>query len=292
MVNSMTGFGRGSSSKDGKSFIIEIRTVNHRYNDIFIKMPREFASLEDRVRESVGKIISRGKTDVFVTYANNSVKSRTVALDKQLASLYISAFGEMRKEFGLKDDVSVSVLSRFPDVLKIEENEDDIEETWGIFSNALDESLGSLLAMRKSEGEKLEADIRTRIGNLRALLAAIEEHAPRVVPYYKQKLEQRIAEIMAQQIYDEARLAAEVALFADRCNIDEEITRLHSHLSQMDHILGQNEPIGRKIDFLMQEMNREINTIASKANFLQITNITLEFRSELEKMREQVQNIE
>ncbi len=288
MVYSMTGFGRGSSSKDGKSFIIEIRTVNHRYNDVFIKMPREIASLEDRVRESVGRIISRGKADVFVTYANHSAKSRKVTLDKQLASLYICAFDEIQKEFDLKDDVSISVLSRFPDVLKIEENEDDIEETWSILRDALDESLNSLLAMRRSEGEKLEADIRARIRNLGALLGIIEEYAPQVVPYYKQKLEQRIAEIMGQQICDEARLAAEVALFADRCNIDEEITRLHSHLSQVDTILGQNDPIGRKIDFLMQEMNREINTIASKANFLQITNTTLEFRSELEKMRVQV----
>lgn len=291
MVKSMTGFGRGEFSQDGKEFTVEIKTVNHRYSDVFIKMPRQIGFLEDRVRNQVGKAISRGKIDVFITYFNYSDDSKYVTFDEVLAKAYISSVEALRDKYGLKDDISVSLISRFPDVLRVEQNEEDEEVIWSILSAAVDNALDSLITMRENEGEGLKKILLERADYIEGIIAEISRRAPEVPKEYKFKLEARIKELL-QQTADESRIAAEVAIFADRCSIDEELVRLASHISQMREAFMMNQPVGRKLDFLVQEMNREINTIGSKANDLSITRNVVEIKSEIEKVREQIQNIE
>ena len=292
MVRSMTGFGRGEVSRDGKEFTVEIKTVNHRYLDIFIKMPRQISFLEDRVRELVSKAISRGKIDVYITYANYGDDSRQVTIDEQLAKAYISALEELRDRFSLADDISVSLLSKCPEVLKVEQVEEDGEQLWEILKTALDDAVASLIRMREIEGEAMKKALLERADAIEVVIGKIEARAPEVPRDYKTKLAERISDLLEQQVADESRIAMEVALFADRCSIDEELVRLKSHFGQMRQILDMDQPVGRKLDFLVQEMNREINTIGSKANDLEITRYVVDVKSEIEKIREQVQNIE
>jgi len=292
MIKSMTGFGRGEYSQDGKEFTVEIKTVNHRYSDVFIKLPRQIGFLEDRVREMVGKAISRGKIDVFVTYFNYSDDSKYVTFDEVLAKSYISAVEALRDKYGLKDDISVSLISRYPDVLKVEQNKEDEEALWSMLRIAVENALASLVTMRENEGEGLKSVLLDRASYIEGIIAEISKHAPEVPNEYKLKLEARIKDLLQQQVVDESRLATEVAIFADRCSIDEELVRLASHIGQMREALSMNQPVGRKLDFLVQEMNREINTIGSKANDLLITKNVVELKSEIEKVREQIQNIE
>ena len=292
MIRSMTGFGRGDYQLDGREFLVEIKTVNHRYSDVFIKMPRQLGFLEDKVRELVSKAVSRGKIDVYVTYNNSGDDSKYVSFDEALAKTYIAAVGALRDKFGLRDDTSVSVISKYPDVLKVEQTEEDEEKLWGILRIAVGNALESLVSMRENEGEGLKSDLLARLEYIEGILKDIGQHAPEVVREYKTKLANRIRDLMEQQTVDESRLAMEIALFADRCSIDEETVRLASHLGQMRETLSLEQPVGRKLDFLIQEMNREINTIGSKANDLSITRNVVEIKSEIEKLREQIQNIE
>lgn len=292
MIRSMTGFGRGESKEEGRMFLVEIKTVNHRYSDIFIKMPRQISFLEDKIRDVVGKSLSRGKIDVFVTYEEYGDDSKSVVIDESLATAYVKAVGSLRDKYSLKDDISVSLISRFPDILKVEKVEVDEGKTWELLKAALDNALQSLIVMRGIEGEGLKNNILERTAYIADILKEITVRAPEVVKEYKQKLENRIKELLEQQTIDENRLAVEVAYFADRCSIDEEIVRLGSHISQMRDTLDLQQPVGRKLDFLIQEMNREINTIGSKANDLVITKNVVELKSELEKLREQIQNLE
>ena len=288
----MTGFGRGESKADGREFMVEIRTVNHRYFDIFVKAPRQLSFLEDSVRELVGKSIARGKVDVYISYEEYNDNSKEVLLDDSLVKAYITASELLRDKYGLRDDISVSMIARFPDVLKVEKVEIDEDRTWQLLKEATEKALESLLFMREREGAGLKAGILERTLCIEGILRGIALRAPDVVKEYKQKLESRIKELLDQQTIDEARLATEVAIFADRCSIDEEIERLGSHLDQVRLTLEADQPVGRKLDFLIQEMNREINTIGSKGNDLAITKSVVEIKSELEKMREQIQNIE
>lgn len=292
MIRSMTGFGRGESKGDGKTFIIEIKTVNHRYSDVFVKMPRSISFLEDKVRELVNKSVSRGKIDVYITYEEIGEDSRTVVLDEALANAYLKTLTQARDKFGLKDDLSVSLLTRFPDVLKVEKVEEDEDKIWELLKVALENALRSLVSMRENEGQELKNSLCERSEYIESILKIIVGRAPEVVKEYKQKLESRIQDILDQKTIDETRLAMEVAIFADRCSIDEEIVRLGSHLGQLREALQMQQPVGRKLDFLVQEMNREINTIGSKANDLIITKNVVEIKSEVEKIREQIQNIE
>ncbi len=292
MIKSMTGFGRGEYSQDGKEFTVEIKTVNHRYSDIFVKMPRQISFLEDRVRELVGRAISRGKTDVFITYSNYSEDSKYVVFDEGLAKAYVSAVEALRDKFGLADDISVSLVSRFPDVLRVEQAEEDEEQLWSMLKVAVDNAVASLVHMRSIEGEGLKKVLLERADHIETIIAEISKRAPEVPKEYKAKLCARIKELLDQQVVDENRIAVEVALFADRCSIDEELVRLASHFGQMRQILSMDQPAGRKLDFLVQEMNREINTIGSKANDLTITRLVVDIKSEIEKIREQIQNIE
>lgn len=292
MTRSMTGFGRGEYQQDGREFLVEIKTVNHRYSDVFIKMPRQVGFLEDRVRELVSKAISRGKIDVYVTYGNSGEDARSVTFDEGLAKTYISAVQALRDKFGLRDDISVSLISRYPDVLKVEQTEEDGEQLWSLLKLAVSNALDSLVAMRENEGEGLKNDLLARADYIEKTLKEIVQRAPEVVKDYKTRLENRIRDLMEQKTVDENRLAMEVAIFADRCSIDEETVRLASHLGQLRETLSMEQPVGRKLDFLIQEMNREINTIGSKANDLAITRNVVEIKSEIEKLREQIQNIE
>jgi uncharacterized protein (TIGR00255 family) len=292
MIKSMTGFGRGEFAQDGREFTVEIKTVNHRYSDVFIKMPRQMGFLEDKVRELVGKGISRGKIDVFITYYNHCDDSKSVIYDEVLAKTYISAVEALRDKFALTDDITVSLIARFPDVLKVEQNEEDEELLWSILKIAVENALASLVNMRENEGEGLKNVLLDRASYIEGIISEISRHAPEVPKEYKNKLETRIKDLLDQQTIDENRIAMEVAVFADRCSIDEELVRLASHIGQMREALSISQPVGRKLDFLIQEMNREINTIGSKANDLTITRNVVEIKSEIEKIREQIQNIE
>lgn len=292
MIKSMTGFGRGEAQGDCKEFMVEIKTVNHRYSDTFIKMPRQISFLEDKVREIVSKSLSRGKIDVFISFENHREDSKSILPDEPLVKAYITALEQLRDKYKLKDDISVSLLSRFPDVLKIEKPEEDEEEIWKLLKIALENALNSLVIMRENEGVELKNNLLDRATFIEKVLNVIINRAPEVVKEYKQKLENRIKELLEQQNVDETRLATEVAIFADRCSVDEEIVRLGSHIGQLRETLNMQQPVGRKLDFLIQEMNREINTIGSKANDLTITRNVIEIKSEIEKLREQIQNIE
>ncbi len=293
MVRSMTGFGRGTFSDNGKEFTVEIKTVNHRYIDFYIKLPRQIGYLEERVREVASQSLFRGKVDIFISFEDRSDNSRSVTLDEPLASAYIQAVEKLKKKYSLKDDLSVSLISRFPDVLRIEKNEDDEEHLWSVLKNALDLAIASLLQMREKEGNELRNSLLQKADYMETIISDISHRSPQVVTEYKQKLEYRIKELLNQQTVDENRIAMEVAIFADRCGIDEELVRLGSHLTQLRDILNiKKQPIGRKLDFLVQEINREINTIGSKSNDIIITKNVLELKSEAEKIREQIQNME
>jgi uncharacterized protein (TIGR00255 family) len=292
MVKSMTGFGRGEYQENGKKINIEIKTVNHRYTDIFVKFPRMLAFLEDKVRDIISKNISRGKIDVFMTYEEFGEDSKTVVVDEALAGAYLKAINTLGSKFDLRDDITVSMLSRFPDILRVEKVEEDEGELLRIVSNAVQTALDSLLKMRIVEGAALKTSLLEKLDNVLNIVSQIEERAPSVVSDYKERLTNRLKELLEQKVVDENRIATEVAIFADRCSIDEEIVRLKSHIVQFKDTLNLEIPVGRKLDFIVQEMNREINTIGSKANDISITKCVVDVKSEIEKIREQVQNIE
>lgn len=293
MVRSMTGFGRGTYSENGKEFTVEIKSVNHRYIDFYIKLPRQIGYFEERIREVMSKSLFRGKIDVFISFEDRAEDSKNVTLDEALASAYIQAVEKLKQKYSLKDDLSISLVSRFPDVLKIEKNEDDEELLWNVLSKALDMAITSLIQMREKEGNELRISLLQKAQYMEEIITQIAKRSPEVVIEYKAKLESRIKELLSQKTIDENRIAMEVAIFADRCGIDEELVRLGSHLVQLRDILNiKRQPVGRKLDFLVQEINREINTIGSKSNDIEITKCVIELKSETEKIREQIQNME
>lgn len=292
MLKSMTGYGRGEIREDGTRFLVELKTVNHKYSDVYIKLPRQLMFFEDKVVEAVKSRVSRGKADVFVTFENYGKDAKQVLPDKQLAEAYINACRMLSSEYGLEDDTSVSLISGFPDVLRVEKAPEDEQRIWKMLETALNTAIDSLIEMRTVEGEKLVADVLEKLDILTDYTEKISKRAPFVVTEYKDKLTARIKELQNQQAVDESRLATEVAFFADRCDINEEIVRLRSHIKQTRSCLNMNEPVGKKLDFLVQELNREINTIGSKANDLDITRNVLEVKTVIDQIREQVQNIE
>jgi uncharacterized protein (TIGR00255 family) len=292
MVKSMTGFGRGEYEENGRGYTVEIKSVNHRYSDVSIKMPRQMSYLEDDIRKYILQYISRGKIDVYIAQDKFSDEDVSITIDDALAGAYVRALNELKERYDLKDDISVISLAKIPDVLNISKVEEDKEKIWGTLKGALDISLNELIEMRKIEGQKLADDIIKRGKYIKTIVKRIEERSPEVVKDYKTKLEERIKEIAGDVDIDEMRIAQEVAIFADRSSITEEVVRMYSHLNQLELILSEDEPVGRKLDFLVQEMNREINTIGSKANDLDITKDVVEVKSEIEKIREQIQNIE
>lgn len=292
MIKSMTGFGRGSLEDEHRSFTIEIKSVNHRYCDLNIKLPKNLISLEDRIRKTVQPSISRGKIDIFVTQ-NTFKKEDTIAVfNESLGDSYYECLKSIKERYNIGGEISLSLLAGFPDVISLKQSDEDIEELWSCIKKPLDSALGLLVQMRVFEGLKLQENIMLKCENIKMSLNEIEKQAPLVETEYKDKLRERIKLLLDDQSLDESRIAMEVAMFADKACIDEEIVRLKSHLNQMKVTLDMNEPVGRKLDFIVQEMNREINTIGSKANNLEIVHLVLNIKNEIEKIREQVQNVE
>ncbi|MFL0247007.1 YicC/YloC family endoribonuclease [Candidatus Clostridium stratigraminis] len=292
MARSMTGFGRGTKDMEGKSFSIEMKSVNHRYLDINIKLPRNLISLEERIRKVVSQNLNRGKVDIFITQNTYSTNDVIANFNQSLADSYVKCLQEIKERYNVRDDISVSLVARFPDVITLNQKEDDLEASWNAINSALNDAISNLLIMREKEGEKLRSDLEARCKYMKELVDDISRRAPLIVTSYKEKLEKRLAELLNDVKLDESRVAMEVAIFSDKTNVDEEIVRLYSHLNQMMDTLILKEPIGRKLDFIIQEMNRETNTIGSKANDLELVNVVLNMKNEIEKIREQVQNIE
>jgi uncharacterized protein (TIGR00255 family) len=295
MAYSMTGFGRGEAYHDECRITVEMKSVNNRYCDIQVRQPRILAALEGRVRELISSRLARGKIDIFINFEDNSANSISVKTDTALAQAYADAFRKISDVAAVPDGLTASVIGRFNDVLKVETAQVDENAVWQLLQEALQQALERMCQMRGSEGGKLVKDINIKLDGLADLKERIARRAPTVPEDYRQRLQQRDQELLDEQsraFYDEQRLAAEVAIFADRCAIDEELVRLDSHFVQFRDMLTENEPIGKKLDFLIQEINREINTIGSKANDLELTGYVVSMKSELEKIREQIQNIE
>lgn len=292
MIKSMTGFGRGSIEQDGRSFTIEMKSVNHRYCDLNIKMPKIFMPLEDRMRKAIFEKISRGKVDVFITQNNREKIGVKANLDESLADSYVECLRKIKDKYDIKEGLSISLIARFPDVITLKQEEEDIENIWKVLSIPLEEAIRLLVEMREKEGLKLKSDVLLKCDYIKQLLDKIEKRSPFVAVEYKEKLNERLKELLQGYEIDENRIAMEVAIFGDKSCIDEEIVRLNSHLIQLRETFNLDEPIGRKLDFILQEMNRETNTIGSKANDLEITNSVLNIKNEIEKIREQIQNIE
>ena len=289
----MTSFGR-AQSEEGKDlcFSIEMKSVNHRYLDINIRMPKTMLSLEEKIRNIISKRLNRGKVDVFINYKNYSNNSGKTVLNLELAKGYYNCLKEIEGNLNVIDDISVTKIARFPDVITIEEPEENLEEIFGEIAPLVESALNLMEEMRLREGAKLKDDILVKLELIESDVKKIESLADIVPKNYKKKLEERLSELLSGVDIDESRIALEVAIFSDKAAVDEEITRLKSHLSQIRNTLCLDEPIGRKLDFIIQEMNREANTIASKSSDINMTNIVIEIKNTLEKIREQIQNIE
>ncbi|MGL5757154.1 MAG: YicC/YloC family endoribonuclease [Paraclostridium sp.] len=293
MAISMTGFGRGEYKNDNYHFTVECRTINHKYADINVRLPRKISFLEDKIRNIVKDYVKRGRVDLYIKLDLIGSEDVNLKFDEKLASQYVNILNNIKSTFNLVDDVSVMNIAKFPDIIKSEEKEEDAELVWEMLKEALDECLTKLKEMRSEEGIKLANDIDMRCDLLKDYIEQIENYSYNVVNEYKEKLNNRISEILDNpSLIDDNRLAQEVAIYADKCSITEEIVRFKSHIVQLKKAIHKNESIGRKIDFLIQEMNRETNTIGSKSSDLNITNLVVEVKSELEKIREQIQNIE
>ncbi|CEQ18448.1 YicC/YloC family endoribonuclease [Paraclostridium sordellii] len=293
MAISMTGFGRGEYKNDNYHFIVECRTINHKYVDINVRLPRKISFLEDKIRNIVKDYVKRGRVDLYIKLDLIGSEDVNLKFDEKLASQYVNILNNIKSTFDLNDDITVMNIAKFPDIIKCEEKEEDADLLWEMLKLALEESLKNLKEMRCEEGIKLSNDIDTRCDLLKDYIEDIEKYSYNVVNEYKEKLNSRIAEILENpSLIDENRLAQEVAIYADKCSITEEIVRFKSHITQLKKAIHKDESIGRKIDFLIQEMNRETNTIGSKSSDLNVTNLVVEIKSELEKIREQIQNIE
>lgn len=291
-MRSMTGYGTAEAMYNGKKITVEIKSVNSRYSDISVKMPRLYTFLEAPVKKAVTNYTSRGKIDVFINVDTSADESKEVCVNVSLARAYREAIERIAEETGTLGDVNAVTLARLPDVLVLDAEDEDSEEMTRVVLDALDEAGRMYVKMREDEGENIRIVLTGYLDQIESIVGIIEEHAPEIVTNYRNKIEARMKEIMGSVPYDEARLLTEVALFSDKVNVDEEIERLKSHIEQMREMFKAKEPIGRKMDFLIQEMNREINTTGSKCNNLAIARNVIDVKAEIEKLREQVQNIE
>ena len=291
-MKSMTGFGRSKLEVNSREYIVEIKSVNHKYSDISIKLPRNIMCFEEKIKKIVSNNISRGKVDVFITFNNYSDEGKDVVINKELAKNYINQLRELATESGLDDKIRVTEITKMPDVLQLKIEDDESDAIWQELEQCVIQAVDNFVSMREIEGERIKQDLLLRINNVEGLVNSIFSNTTGLIEEYVVKLRERIKEILATDVVDEARLAQEIVIYADKCSIEEELTRLRSHISQFKNLLETKEPVGKKIDFLIQEMNRETNTIASKSVKLEITNLAIEVKTVKDDIREQIQNIE
>lgn len=292
MIKSMTGFGRCEVLKDSRKFTVELKSVNHRYLDVNIRMPKKLNFFETSIRTLLKSYADRGKVDIFITYEDLSQSQVSVKYNAALAAEYLKYLNQMAEEFSLDNDVRVSTLSRYLEVFTMEECSEDEDELWNGLKEALEGAFSQFVEMRTKEGERLKEDILLKLDLLSEQIRFIEERSPQIIAEYRTKLEEKMRELLEDTQIDDNRIAAEVILFADKICTDEEVVRLKSHIQHMKETLEESNGIGRKLDFIAQEMNREANTILSKANDLDISNRAISLKTEIEKIREQIQNIE
>lgn len=292
MIKSMTGFGRCEIAGNNRKFTVEMKSVNHRYLDVNIRMPKKLNFFESAIRSELKKYISRGKVDVFVSYEDYAENKSSVRYNSDLAGEYLKYLRQMAEEFGLEDDIRVSTLSKYPDVFVMEEQGADEEELWKELQRAVAGAAEGFVATRVEEGKRLKEDLTAKLDGIFKLVDFVEERSPRVAEEYQAKIEDKVRELLREAPIDENRILTEVAVFADHICVDEEAVRLRSHVETTRAALSEGGSVGRKLDFIAQEMNREANTILSKANDLEISNCAIELKTEIEKVREQIQNIE
>ena len=291
MIRSMTGYGKQNLSVEGREYQIEIKSVNHRYLDINVKIPKAISYLEETIKKEISNKIKRGKIDVFVSFENNSEEGRKIEINKQLAKLYIEQLKELAQEEKIESNIEVMDIAKIPDVLTIkvdEENSKIKDEIKQVTQGAVTR----ILEMKNIEGEKISQDLLQRIRNIQSKIVEISAKSTGLIEEYVVKLEKRVKELLKNDEVDKSRLAQEVVIYADKCSVQEEVTRLKSHIGQFRNLINTDQAVGKKLDFLIQEMNRETNTIGSKANNLEITNNVIDIKTELENIREQIQNIE
>lgn len=292
MPKSMTGFGRGEATGQGKKFAVELKSVNHRFAEVVLRMPKQFFSLEEKARRLILEKVARGRVDGYLSVEQSTEKMPAVKVDKVLASSYYKAMGELLEGLGVVDSIRSDHILALPGVMSLEEPAEEEALFWPVLEEAILLAVEGLVSMRESEGRRLKDDLLSRLGKIMKMTSEIETRVPRVVEDYRARLTQRLSEWLADSTLDMHRVMAEVVIYAEKSNITEEIIRLYSHIVQASESLGGDGPVGRKLDFIIQEMNREINTIASKSGDIQISGYVVEIKSELEKIREQVQNLE
>lgn len=292
MIKSMTGYGRGEAVLNGRSITIELKSVNNRYLDCSVRLPRAYGFVEEGIKGKVKAATSRGKVDVYVTVDNTQADAVAVTVNQPLAESYLQALRTMAEQLGVTDDTTVTQLARFPDVLMVEKVPQDQDALAADLFSVLDMALAEYDRMRTTEGEKLKEDLLEKLAKLEAFVSVVEERSPETVQAYRVRLTAKLQEVLSNTQLDESRILTEAAIFADKVAVDEETVRLRSHIAQFRDMLEQGGIVGRKIDFLIQEMNRETNTIGSKCSDLSISHIVVDMKSEIEKLREQVQNIE
>lgn len=292
MIKSMTGFGRCEVAENNRKFTVEMKSVNHRYLDINIKMPKKLNYFESAIRGELKNYISRGKVDIFITYEDFSESNTSVRYNREVAEEYLKYLRQMAQDFSLDDDVRVSTLSKYPEVFTMEELDVDEEELWKELQKAVRGAAEMFVQTRIAEGEHLRDDLIEKLDGMLRLVDFISERSPQIVTEYRQRLEDKVRELLGDNTVDESRLLTEVTIFADKVCVDEELVRLRSHIETTKNTLLEGGSIGRKLDFIAQEMNREANTTLSKSNDLEISNCAIELKTEIEKVREQIQNVE
>ena len=294
MIYSMTGFGRGEFSNDAFDITLEIKSVNNRYCDIIVKMPKKLNVFEDRIKNTIKGQLSRGRIDVYINLDEKSYDNYEVLANFDILDKYVNVYREIKSRYEIKDDVTLSMLTRIQEGIDVSYLERGEEEYWAAIEPALNTAIERILEMRRQEGQKLKEDINEKTEHIRVILGKIELMSPQILEAYRIKMQDRVSELLKElnAEIDEIRLANELAIYADKTNINEEIVRIYSHLAQINTILESSEPIGRKLDFLIQELNREVNTIGSKSPDIDISNLVIDLKSEIEQIREQIQNIE
>ena len=292
MIKSMTGYGRARETLHQRDITVEVRSVNNRYLDCTVKLPRAFVFAEDSIKTCVQKAVSRGKVDVFVTIDSTGADEAVVAVNESLAKGYFDALIQLQEKLGVKNDITAATLAKFPDVLTVTKAEEDLEAITADICTVLEKALCAYTSMRTVEGKKLADDIGARAATIETCVGVVEERSPQTVTEYREKLTAKMQEVLATTAIDENRILQEAAIYADKVAVDEETVRLRSHIAQLRTMLQSEKPVGRDMDFLVQEFNRECNTIGSKCKDLKITETVLQMKAEVEKIREQVQNVE